>query len=385
MDPLKILCLHRQNTAVGYYRTRVRARMLKALGHEVKWSEEKPYYEFLRDKKKGKVKKWAEEWFMNHLGEFDILMVDRALTNEEWGVLAGYRHYSRGCRMIVDFDDDFRNVPEWNPAQIKFQPGQEFHEAGLNHLKVAEMVTVSTPALAKEFKEDCHAVRVVPNLLDPEDWANWPADPRREHDPHLRVLYGGASGHFGDMDMAREGLEAMLRKQLVPWRLICFGAVPAWIHEVKLEMPGKVVVLPWTTFRDYPQVIAWGGFDLAIAPLAEHAFNKSKSNIKWLEAGIQGIPFLCSKVGPYAKIPAGAAIRVENTPAQWADGLRGLLTNEALRKSLKEKAYQVIRSSWTLDSGGENLQILLEETMSRPRIEGLEDSILPKDREELLS
>ena len=244
------------------------------------------------------------------------------------------------------------------------------------------MVTVSTRTLANRFREDSHAIRVVPNRVDPKDWEGFQVNPERKDDPHLRVLYGGASGHFGDMDVAREGLEAMLRKQPVPWRLICFGAVPAWIHEVKLEMPGKVVVLPWTPFRDYPQMIAWGGFDLAVAPLAEHEFNEAKSNIKWLEAGIQGIPFLCSKVGPYAEIPEGAAIRVENTPAQWADGLRVLLTDETLRKNLKEEAYQAVRDSWTLDSGGENLQILLEETMSRPRIEGLEDAILPKDRPE---
>jgi hypothetical protein len=392
MHPLKILCLHRQHSAVGYYRTWTRARLLKEMGHEVTWFEDEPYHLALKPKNKVSDRNlWPDEWLRENFGVFDIIMVDRALSNEEWARFAGYRHYTPNCRMIVDFDDDFTCVPWWNPAQANFQPGQEAYEAGLNHLRMAEMTTVSTEALRERFKDRCHAIRVVPNRIDPGDWLHKPVDPERADDPSVRVLYGGAHAHLGDLDEMREGIEGVVRRQPVPWRLICFGALPHWLYDLAKEQPGKVVALPWAQFTLYPTVTAWGGFDLALAPLASTEkppkkkqakpclFNAAKSNIKWQEATIQGFPLVCSNVGAYADIPDGCAIKVENTPAAWAEALRNCLQEKVLRQSVHKAAKQAVYDEWTIDKGEANLQILLEETMDRPRIICEDDTILPSE------
>jgi glycosyltransferase involved in cell wall biosynthesis len=268
--------------------------------------------------------------------------------------------------------------------------GQEPYEAGLNHLKLSEMTTVSSDVLRERFEPKSHAIRTVLNRIDPKDWEGHRVDSERVGDDHLRVLYGGAASHLGDLDEIKAGIEGLVRRQPVPWRLICFGSLPAWLHSLSKECPGKVICLPWIPFQFYPQAISWGGFDLAIAPLAKTEqppkkkkqpckFNLGKSNIKWLEAGVLGIPLLCSRLGPYAEIPDGCAIRVENTPVSWADALRTLLKDKPLRESLRQEARQAVFDEWTIDKGKENLQILLEETMARPRIESLEDTRLPSD------
>jgi glycosyltransferase involved in cell wall biosynthesis len=371
MIPLRILILHRQQSAVCYYRAKLPARALRALGHEVTIFDE-PYERVMLPA--------PMEWVEKQSGKFDLIIIDRTLRYEELGMFAGLRHLNPGARLIVDFDDDYTSVPPWNTAYSSFQSGQQYREAGHAHLKLSEMATVSTFTLAERFASRTHFIKTAMNFIDPADWTGHPIDPSRPSDKTLRVLYGGASGHFGDLDVVKEGIEAVIDKPPVPFRLICFGTLPYWLHEASRRHPERVVSLPWIPFRDYATAVAWGGFDVAIAPLCDHPFNHAKSNIKWLEAAIQGIPFLCSNVGPYAEIPDGAAVRVPNTPVQWSEGLRALLQDAKLRQTLREEAHDAVLASWAIDRRGPLWQDVVEEAMSRPRIESLEDTRLPTER-----
>ncbi len=376
---MRILFLSRQASAVAYYRQTLLARQCIKLGHQVTHFNGRTFFDACIPSKAGQRRSprelWHGEWLYERDGEFDLIVVDRALTHVDVGIFSGYIVRNE-ARMIVDIDDDIRNVPQWNPAYAKYHPGQEFLEAGLGHLRLSQCLTVSTPALARAYTQMAHRVRVQPNLIDPADWEGHPTNPERSADPHLRILYGGAAGHYGDLESIREGLEPVLRKPPVPLRLICFGATPNWVHDIGQEFPGRVIVLPWVPFPDYAAAVAWGGFDFAIAPLASHVFNHSKSNIKWLEATLQGIPLLVSNIGPYSEIPNGAAVKA-TTPADWAAALHELLRNKTLRKQTLKAANECVRDEWTLDHGLQRTQILLEEAASWPLIRSLADAQLP--------
>jgi O-antigen biosynthesis protein len=364
----RILWLWRQESAVAYYRATVPARWLTSQGYSVTMLD-RPYE---------RLKPSFESWVKANLGKFDLLIVDRVLDLQDLSLLSGLRHYSPNMRMVVDFDDDWQSVPWWNPAHAKYKPGCAAFEAGKAHLKLAETASVSTQPLLERFSSKTHDIHLCQNSIDPADWS-LSTNPQRHNDPHLRVLYGGASGHFGDLDEVRLGLESVIQNPPVPFRLICFGALPAWLHELGREFPKRVVRLPWVPFADYPQATSWGGFDVAIAPLADHPFNEAKSNIKWLEAAVQGIPFLASDVGPYKDIPFGTAIKVSNTPIQWAEGLRQLLTDADLRDRLRTRAREEVLENWTIDKKASQWLSLIEAAMSRPRIETLEDIRLPSE------
>jgi glycosyltransferase involved in cell wall biosynthesis len=384
---MKILFLSRQSSAVQYYRQVIPARICQRLGHDVTYWESGTYFDNLIPQHKTRPRhEWVEQWLIEHLYKYDLLFVDRAVTYPDWGYFSGYRHNSPPCRMIVDSDDDFFNVPKWNSAHEKYKPGQECLEAGILHLRTSECLTVTTDTLGAALAKHTHRVRVIPNLIDPIDWLGFPIDPERASDPHLRILYGGAAGHYGDLNAIREGLEAVIRNPPVPLRLLCFGALPDWMYALSREFPSRIVRLPWVPFADYPAVIAWGGFDLAIAPLADTPFARCKSNIKWVESAAQNIPLLCSDIGPYSKdIPDGCAVKVSNTPVQWAEALRHLLTDSALRSRVRSRAHEAVLSEWTIDSGLSRMQILLEEAMSWPRLMSAEDMALPASSPETLA
>jgi glycosyltransferase involved in cell wall biosynthesis len=366
----RILWLHRQKSAVSYYRSKTPAKWLKAQGYDITCPDE-PYDKLMHPS--------VENWLRDNIGEYDLLMTDRLVSYADLPFFAGFRHYSPGMRMVVDSDDDWRNVPWWNTSQSSYKPGLAVYESGKAHYKLSELVTTSTEFLAQQMADISHKTLCVPNAIDPADWQH-PVNPERASDPHVRILYGGASGHFGDLDDARAGLEEVLENPPVPLRLICFGALPSWIHDLGRKYPDRVVRLPWVPFEDYAAAVAWGGFDIALAPLADHVFNKSKSRIKFMEAAVQNIAFMCSDVGPYTEIPNGCAVKVGNTPTQWREGLTALLTDPDLRKRLREKALEATLDSDVISKVGPRWISAIETALSLPRIDSLESARLPSEQ-----
>jgi glycosyltransferase involved in cell wall biosynthesis len=372
---MKILVLHRQQSGVGYYRSWIPARALADRGHTVVWREDAPYKKWMV-RESGSIEHWVKE----NVGKFDVIIVDRELKRQDTAYLTGLRHYSPGCRMIVDFDDDFLQVPWWNTASVNFQPGHEYREAGLEHLKLAEVTTVTTDALVERFKPRTHCIRKVPNFIDERDWEGHPVNPERANDPSIRILYGGAAGHYGDLDEVRPGLERFLRNPPVPVRFICIGAAPSWLHELRREKPERVINIDWQSVQAFPQVVAWGGFDLAVAPLADHPFNEAKSNIKWLEAAVQRIPLVCSSVGPYKEIPDGCAIRVENEEDMWYEALCAAVEDAVLREGTRDRAYEAAKDQWGFAQAGPTWEDVITEAMDRPRIVSADDARLPSGK-----
>ena len=74
---------------------------------------------------------------------------------------------------------------------------------------------------------------------------------------------------------------------------------------------------------DYPAALASLGLDAAVAPLADNAFNRAKSDLKILEYGILCIPVIASSVGEYRRAPV---LFAEDADA-WIDAIRMLASD----------------------------------------------------------
>lgn len=378
----KLLIIPRQDTAVGYYRQELPARILRKLGYDVLFDLTVA----------GRRKPSLSGWLLNHSHEpIDLFLTDRGASIAEVAGTppqdnipsqmgyAGFRD-ATGARMLVDFDDDFLQLPPWNEAKKLFMPGMGHRMAGLAHLRLSEITTVSTRELEARFGPRTHAIRCAPNYIDPDDWSG-PINPARAADPRLRILYAGAAGHYGDLNIVQTALGRILRNPPVPSRLICFNAVPRWMHDIRRELPDRVVTLPWVPFYSntpgYRRAVAWGGFDIAIAPLADHPFNHCRSHIKFLEAACLGQAFIGSKVGPYADLPTDCATIVDNTPQAWEAALVDLMTNPDRRASQTKRAREYVLDTWTLEQAKPVWSAIVETALSLPRIQTYEDTVVP--------
>ena len=92
-------------------------------------------------------------------------------------------------------------------------------------------------------------------------------------------------------------------------------------------------------FSDLPAELA--RFDIAIAPLeAENIYCNAKSELKFFEAALAGVPSVVSPTHPYREcIEHGKTGMLAETPEEWHDALSQLIENAELRATLARNAY----------------------------------------------
>ena len=108
-----------------------------------------------------------------------------------------------------------------------------------------------------------------------------------------------------------------------------------WLH--RLAPPAEAV--------SYPRFVRWlrgqGPFDLGLAPLADTAFNRCKSDIKALDYAALGILPLVSDSSAYRADPELARHMIFAGADGWADALRAVLDDrvEAARRAVAVQAH----------------------------------------------
>jgi GT2 family glycosyltransferase/glycosyltransferase involved in cell wall biosynthesis len=266
-----------------------------------------------------------------------------------------------GARLLYDIDDDLLHIPRDHPEAKTLRPRARTVARMLQH---ADAVWVSTPSLAEALRPTRPALRVVPNGLDERLWGTPldgtplggtpPADGRKPPYP-VRLLCMGSATHGGDWAVVATAMARVAA---------AFGA------GVVFEMIGVVgpVTLPYWVSRvspsksgmaSYPGFVHWithrPPWDIGIAPLADTAFNRSKSAIKALDYAALGLAVLASDVPAYRDSLAdgggadGVGGRlVANTEAAWFRTLCELIDDAALRQRLAEGARGAFTAHHTL-------------------------------------
>jgi glycosyltransferase involved in cell wall biosynthesis len=72
-----------------------------------------------------------------------------------------------GIPVIIDVDDNFK-LGDDHPMSLTAKK-ERWHEPIINHLKMADYVTTTTPIFAKELRKYNKNVAVLPNAIDPDE------------------------------------------------------------------------------------------------------------------------------------------------------------------------------------------------------------------------
>ena len=206
-------------------------------------------------------------------------------------------------------------------------------------MRACETGLASTPALAERMRPlvrsgVCHVLR---NGLDARNLPFLGRAPQPFSETALTVFYGsGTRAHNKDFnDLAAPALLDMLERH-PQVRLVIAGYLKLgdgfrrFAHRVRQLGFTDDVAAYWE---------ALSGADINLAVLSPGPFADAKSEIKWLEAAMCGIPSIVSATRTYREILVdGQDVLLAETVQEWKRALAALIADPELRRSIGQKA-----------------------------------------------
>ena len=197
-----------------------------------------------------------------------------------------------GVIMVYETDDDFFNIRPINPA-YKFIGNNEKQNVR-NFMKMADAVVVSTDNLKEQMKCYNRNIFHIPNMIE----LNKEFVTQRVYDTNqIRIIYAGGPSHKDDF----KGMEASVIKLMDDFgdkiKIFFMG----WIPDC-LKTDERIKQIPWLPVGEYLRTIMSIQPHIGICPLEDNIFNRSKSNMKWLEYTAVGAVTVASNVLPYREV-----------------------------------------------------------------------------------
>jgi glycosyltransferase involved in cell wall biosynthesis/GT2 family glycosyltransferase len=294
------------------------------------------------------------------IGEFasaDVLIIWRVSWNDHLAEAVEMMR-QRGKRVVFDVDDlivdpDLARIAIIDGIRSRFLTEESVrdHFTALRETMLsADVCFAPTEELALHMRQRGKVVHVLPNGFD-DDTHNlsrrsarrW----RRERaDSLIRLGYaGGSRTHQRDLGVAIEAIARLLR-EIPDCCLVLYRtesgkpAIDVDEYPALLDLTDRI---EWRAFRplaELPEEMA--RFDVNLAPLEfGNAFCEAKSELKFFEAALVGVPTVASPTGPYRRaIEHGITGFLAASADEWYRYLKMLIEDPALRDRVGRAAYR---------------------------------------------
>ena len=306
-----------------------------------------------------------------------------------------------GVITICDIDDYWmpgREHPIHDIIRVN-----KINEKIVANLKVSKYVTTTTELFADEIRKINKNVVIFPNAINP----NEPQfkEPTLESD-RLRVGWLGGSSHLHDLQLLSLGKTAEFKDKLQ--YVLCGFDTRGTVTEINQQTgeQKKRNILPHETvwaeyekiftqnlttvsdeYKKYllqyteesypnelsePYVRVWtkpvtsyaknySKFDVSLAPIKNHMFNRMKSQLKVIEAGFYKKAVIASDLGPYTIdlkhclkngnfVDGNALLVGENrNHTDWSKYIEKLVKNPNMVKDMGERLYETVKDKYDLN------------------------------------
>jgi glycosyltransferase involved in cell wall biosynthesis len=219
--------------------------------------------------------------------------------------------------------------------------------------------TTTTTFLKKKLEEKGKKVFLVTNKMCEQDVA-WAAQLRQEREEQLRgkmpkdesvvkISYlSGTPSHNKDFATITGALCRIL-KEFPQARLVLAG--PLDTEDALNEFSSQIIRVPFAPRKEYFATVA--SMDINVAPLERgNPFCESKSELKFFEAGLLGVPTVAVANETYTgAITDGVDGLVASTEEEWYQKLKVLIEDPQLRQTIRDNALQTALQKYTTKSG----------------------------------
>ena len=309
-----------------------------------------------------------------------------------------------GIIVIVDIDDYWLPTKEHPIHQLIIQ--NKIHEKIMNNLKVASYVTTTTKLFADEIRKYNKNVEVFANAINPKDpqfnEETLPSD-------KIRVGWLGGSSHLHDLKLMSGFVSKLSPLQDKLQYYVCGFDTRGTVTEINKETGQQTqrAIKPeetvWARYEEiftdnykivtpkYKEFLSkfeekeffglenenyvrvwtrpvttyaknYSKFDISLAPIQNHIFNRMKSQLKVIEAGFYKKALIASNVGPYTidlkhaldkgQFTNGNALLVNesNNHSDWTKNIKKLVENPNMIVDLGERLYETVKDRYDLNN-----------------------------------
>jgi len=267
-----------------------------------------------------------------------------------------------GKPIVTEVDDWLFDLPSYNIASHPFKPNSDMERMAYMQLELSDAIICSTQYIKDGLKKffPNKPMYVVRNSIDFALWENTEIkapDMYPKEEGVIRIGYTGCANHNGDLELIRRPLRKIVEKH-PQVEFMCYQEFDALKGLPRAKYTNK-----WVTIDRYPDEIRRWNLDIGIAPLRDNDFNRSKSNLRWLEYSAMKIPTIASDVYPFTNSISHTnnGILVKNSDLDWFEALEELVLNQKKRLKIGEKSYQTVKNKFNMDKvSGEYAAILKE-------------------------
>lgn len=272
----------------------------------------------------------------------DTLLIERELSLSDIQTLRamGFR------RIVFTFDDAYHLIPSASQAFDYWKGSRRMIEEIWKVVGAVDCAVVPSRLLARDY----NAV-YLPNYHDPEMWGDIESEHQTACEGKIIIGWGGSWGHYLTWQTGTfaHALAKVVREN-PQVELHMYGATAdATLHTTGTPFQS----FRWIEFEQWPEQVK--GFDIGLAPLYG-AYDMRRSNIKLVECGLAGIPWVATKAGEYSDAKGG--VLVENGDKDWYRALSALVRNEEMRREFAREGRAWAKRYLMPDRVGEYESVL---------------------------
>lgn len=372
---MNILVLH-NNTGSRFYR----------LIPQLKWMQEKGHKVLLERNDTPHIDEkiaWSDLVIFQMVFSEEVVDVCRAM----------------GKKVVFECDDLIHKTHELHHAyeETRGWKGWRFYYRVWRVLRKCDGFISSNENLRKKYGWMTKRTLVFPNYLSLEHWLKEPK--KNLSTDRVRILWAGSTSHTIDLNFAQPIIKEILaRYPQVQFIYVGHGGIPTddlyarfiYGEDLFKDLPQSrresVLAVPPNV---WPYRLAAMQADIAIAPLEKIEFNRYKTQCKYLEYAVNGIPGVYSSwfytdvkdgmrecgeerhVGSDKKhiLDSGIATGLlADTPEEWIAALSLLIENATLRKRIGENARKEAIEKYNIAPHLPEWQAFLESIYGTTRI-----------------
>jgi len=284
------------------------------------------------------------ENFDKYEGNLDVVVMKLWMWHE-------YEYYIRraqelGQVIIIDIDDFFSNLPQYNIAFHTTDPKKNEiwnRDHMLKSYKYVDGLIASTQFIYDYYKKDNPEIHLVKNAVNPDLFLK-------------RMDFSGNKPKIGwvgimlwrgeDIETLQGWLGPFLEKHDLKFHHSGMLADrPKQLAEIAKFDPERLEEITGTNVWNYGNVLL--PIDIGLIPLTNNQFNEAKSSLKGVEYAMSGIPFVSGNTYEYRKMAEEGAGRVAKKPHDWIKHLETLLDPD-VRREEANKNHQIVLEKYNL-------------------------------------